>query len=128
MISLDFSHDIISRRLCRKFIALVQVLVMLMLAVPAFCYEPEPGHEKENTVQTAKAEPADDECPCCPGENTADAPDTCSSCSYCSSYTPLTPVISTTYDPAVTALTFPEQLTKLTDVHIPIFVPPQNFL
>jgi hypothetical protein len=126
MISLGILHNIISQRLYRRTIALVQVIVMVMLAVPACCYELESDHEKSSISQTTKAHEADhDKCPCCPDEKTTDS-DTCSTCSYCSYYAPLTPLISTKYDPSVAPLISPEQFTKLTDVHIPIFVPPQN--
>jgi len=107
---------------------LVQVIVMVMLAVPACCYELEPDHGKASISQTAKTNDADhDNCPCCPDEDNTDSNnDSCSSCSYCSYYAPLTSQISTHYDPSVAPLIFPEQFTKLSDVHIPIFIPPQN--
>jgi hypothetical protein len=128
MVSLGILHNIISRRLYRRTIALVQVIVMVMLAVPACCYELEPDHEKSGISQSANANDADrDKCPCCPDENKADSDsDTCSSCSYCAYYAPLTPLISTNYNPSVAPLIFPEEFTKLSDVHIPIFIPPQN--
>ena len=126
MVSLSTVHNLISQRLYRRAIALVQIMVMVMLAVPAYCYEPESDHEKAGVSQTAKVNDADhDTCPCCPDENTTDS-DTCSSCSYCNYYAPLTPVISTNYNPSIAPLIAPEQFTKLADVHIPIFVPPQN--
>lgn len=128
MVSLGILHNNISQRLYRRIIALVQVMVMVMLAVPACCYELEPDHEKSSISQTAKANEADhDKCPCCPDENKADSDnDTCSTCSYCTYYAPLTPLISTNFDPAIAPLIFPEEFTKLPDVHIPIFIPPQN--
>ena len=105
---------------------MVQVVVMVMLAVPVCCYELVPEEEKTAISQTAKAIDDDhDECPCCPDENKADA-GSCSTCSYCSYYAPLIPALSTNYDPSVAQLIFREQFTKLLDVHIPIFVPPQN--
>lgn len=109
---------------------MVQIMIMVMLAVPACCYELEPDHEKAGIGQSMKTTNADqDECPCCPDENTTDSnADTCSTCSYCSLYAPLIPVISTNYDPAIVPLIAPNQFTKLTDVHIPIFVPPQNLV
>lgn len=128
MVSLGILHNIISRRLYRRIIALIQVIVMVMLAVPACCYELEPDHEKSSVSLSAKTGDADhDKCPCCPDENKTDSDnDNCSSCSYCSYYAPLTPLISTNYEPSVAPLIFPEQFIKLTNVHIPIFVPPQN--
>jgi len=128
MVTYNRLHNIISRRLYRRTIALVQLLFMVMLAVPAFCYELKPDHEKAGVSQTAKEQDANhDKCPCCPDENKADSDnDGCSTCSYCTYYTPLTPVISTNYAPSTARLIFPEQYKKMTDVHIPIFVPPQN--
>lgn len=106
---------------------MVQVVVMLMLAVPACCYDPKPDHEKVSISQTAKTTDTDrSNCPCCPDEGTSDSEDGCSTCSYCTCYAPLTPVISSNYDPSITPLNIPEHFTKLTDVHLPIFVPPQN--
>jgi hypothetical protein len=101
---------------------------MVMLAVPACCYEPEHDREKASVNQAAKAIDADqDECPCCPDENKSDSNnDSCSTCSNCAYYAPLAPLISTHYDPSVAPLIFPEEFTKLSDVHIPIFIPPQN--
>jgi len=101
---------------------------MLMLAVPVCCYELDPDREKVSVSQIAKANDADhDKCPCCPDENKADSGNnTCSTCSYCTYYAPLTPLISANYNPSVAPLISPERFTMLTDVHIPIFVPPQN--
>ncbi len=122
------SHDILSRRLYLRIIALVQVIVMVMLAVPVCCYELESNHEKVSISQSAKTTDTDQSnCPCCPDENKSDSDtDSCSTCSYCTYYAPLTPVITSNYDPSITPLNTPEQFTKLTDVHLPIFVPPQN--
>jgi len=118
----------ISSRHYRRAIALVQLLMMVMLAVPACCYELEPDHDKTGVSQSVKANDADhDKCPCCPDENKSDFDNgSCSTCSYCMSYAPIFPLISTNYDPSVAPLIFPEEFTKLSDVHIPIFVPPQN--
>jgi len=114
------------RSYCRA-IALVQLLVMVMLAVPACCYELEPDHERAGVSQLVKAnDAASDDCPCCPDDNNDDV-DSCSTCSYCSPYTPLTPNVFTDYNPSVVPLTSPEIFSKISDVHIPIFVPPQNF-
>lgn len=130
MVSFGILHNTISRRLYLKLIALVQVIVMVMLAVPACCYEVEPDHEKVSISQSVKTTDTDhSNCPCCPDENKTDSDtDGCSTCSYCTYYAPLTPVITTQYDPSITPLIFPEQFTKLTDVHLPIFVPPQNLV
>lgn len=128
MESLSLLHNIVSRRLHLRTIALVQLLVMVLLAVPACCYEVETGHEANSIGTTAGANDVDHgECPCCPDENkSGSSSDTCSTCSYCNYYAPLIPVISTNYEPSVTQLIIPEQFTKLTDVHLPIYVPPQN--
>lgn len=128
MVSMSLLHNIISRRLHLRTIALAQLLVMLLLAVPACCYEVEPGHKADSIGITAGTNDVDhDKCPCCPDENkeTTDF-DTCSTCNYCTFYAPLTPLISTHYDPSVAPLIFPEEFTKLSEVHIPIFIPPQN--
>ena len=129
MVSVGNSSNRLSRRLYLRIIALVQVIVMVILAVPACCYEVEPNHEKVSVSQTAKTVDADhSDCPCCPDENKTDSDtDSCSTCSNCSYYAPLTPVIAFNYDPLITSLKTPEQFTKLTEVHLPIFVPPQNF-
>lgn len=101
---------------------------MLMLAVPVCCYELESDHEKVSVSQTATDNNADhSNCPCCPDENKTDSDDdSCSTCSYCTFYAPLTPVITFNYGPSITPLNTPERFTKLTDVHLPIIVPPQN--
>jgi hypothetical protein len=120
-------HNIISRRLYRRAIALVQLLVMVMLVVPVCCYELGPEQGKSAISLTAGAIDVDhDECPCCPDENKTDA-DSCSTCSYCSYYAPLKPELATNHVPPLAQLDFREQFTKLPDVHIPIFVPPENF-
>jgi hypothetical protein len=127
MVSLRL-HITISHRLKLKMIALVQVVVMVMLAVPASCYDKEPDHEKVSSSQSGKTiDDVQSNCPCCPDENKSDSDnDSCSTCSYCTYYAPSTPIIITKYDPFTAPLIAPEQFTKLTDVHIPIFVPPQN--
>lgn len=101
---------------------------MVMLAVPVCCYEVESKHEKVSISQSVDQTDTDhSNCPCCPNENKADSDtDSCSTCSYCTYYAPLTSVITSNYDPSITPLITPEQFTKLTDVHLPIFVPPQN--
>ena len=128
MVSLSILHNTKSRRLYLRITALIQVIVMVMLAVPACCYEVEPDHEKTSIRQTAKTTDADhSNCPCCPDDNKTDSDtDGCSTCSYCTFYAPLIPVITTNYDPSITPLIALEQFTKLVEVHLPIFVPPQN--
>lgn len=128
MVSVGNSHNMLSRRFYLRFIALAQVVVMVMLAVPACCYEVESKHEKASISQSVDQTDADHgNCPCCPDENKTDSDsDTCSTCSYCSYYAPLTSAITSNYDPSITPLITPEHFTKLTDVHLPIFVPPQN--
>jgi hypothetical protein len=128
MVSLSLLHNSISRRLHLRTIALAQLLVMVLLAVPVCCYEVESGHEANSIGITAETNDVDrDKCPCCPEENKADSDtNSCSTCSYCTYYAPLTPVITSSYDPSITPLNTPEQFTKLTNVHPSIFVPPQN--
>ena len=127
MFPLNRLHNIRSRRLYCRAIALVQLLVMVMLAVPVCCYELAPAQEKSAITLTAGAIViGHGECLCCPDENKRDA-DSCSTCSYCSYYAPLTPELSTNHIPPGAQLIFREQFTKLPDVHIPIFVPPENF-
>ena len=120
-------HNIVFRRLYRRAIALVQLLVIVMLAVPVCCYELAPEQGKAAISLAAGAMDVDhDKCPCCPDENKTGA-DSCSTCSYCSYYAPLTRELFTNHIPPGTQLIFREQFTKLLDVHIPIFVPPENF-
>lgn len=120
-------RNIISRCLRRRAIALVQLLVMVMLAVPVCCYELGPEQGKSAISLTAGPIDVDhDECPCCPDENKTDV-DSCQTCSYCSHYAPLTPELFTNHVPPGAQLIFREQFTKLPDVHTPIFVPPENF-
>lgn len=128
MVYLTLLHNMISCRLHLKAIALVQLLVVLLLAVPACCYEVEPDHEASSIGITAGMNDVDhNKCPCCPDENRSNSDsDVCSTCSYCNYYTPLIPAIAANYEPSVTPLIIPEQFTKLADVHIPIYVPPQN--
>lgn len=122
----NYPRNIISRCLRRRAIALVQLLIMGMLAVPVCCYELGPELGKSAISLTAGPIVDHDECPCCPDENKTDA-DSCPTCSYCSPYAPLTPKLSTNHVPPGAQLIFREQFTKLPDVHIPIFVPPENF-
>lgn len=126
MLSVKQLINITSRRSWQRTIALVQLLVMVVLAVPACCLELESDHERAGISQSVKAnDAAPDDCPCCPDDNNDDA-DPCSTCSYCSPYTPLTSNLFTDYNPSVVPLTSAEIFSKIADVHIPIFVPPQN--
>jgi len=126
MVSLNRLRNIIFRLLHRRAIAAVQLLVMVSLAVPACCYEVEPDHETNSIGLTAGANDVNHEkCPCCPDEKSTDT-DNCSTCSYCSIYIPLTPAVFIKHALSVTLLVPAEQFLKLSDVHIPIFVPPQN--
>lgn len=129
MIDFNSLHKIISRRLCRRSIALVQLVVMMMLAVPACCYELALEQGKADVCVSATSA-GHDECPCCPGENKSGenksgAAD-CSTCGNCSSFAPLTSELVVDYHPSVAPLVSRELVTKLLDVAIPIFVPPQN--
>src|SRR6185369_2347690 len=99
MLSLNRLHHIISQLLHRRTIAVVQLLVMVSLAVPACCYELEPDHETKSIGITAGANDVNHEkCPCCPDDKTADT-DNCSTCSYCSYYVPLTPLVFIKHNP-----------------------------
>jgi hypothetical protein len=119
-------HTIFSFRRHFWAIAVVQLLVMVMFAVPVCCYELEPDHEKAGISQSAKSNDAEqNKCPCCPNENKADSAN-CSTCGYCSYHGPLTTVNSTDYIPSTAQLVSREQFSMLPDVYIPIFVPPQN--
>jgi len=121
-------HIIFSRRLYCKAIAVAQLIVMVLLAAPACCYELEPCHEKAGTNHSAKSNDAGrDKDPCCPDENKSDF-DNCSTCSCCAAYAPLTQVISAHGDPSIAQLISPEPLSILPDVNIPIFIPPQNLV
>lgn len=119
-------HKFNSGCLHRRLVALIQVVVMLMLALPIYCYGELSSPEKTTKVSTSEAADVD-KCPCCPDEDRSDS-DNCSACSYCSPYGPIfQQPPSTFYAPSVAQLTPCEQPTRLPDVHIPIFVPPQNF-
>ena len=114
--------------LYRKAIALLQLLVMLMLAVPVWFDEVSAGTDGAVVVMAAGEHNADDACPCCPDECPDDTTgaDTCSTCSYCSLHVPLNqPVPSPRYAPAVDLLRPFEQFTRLPEVHLEIFIPPQ---
>jgi hypothetical protein len=130
MIAWNRSHKTASRALCRT-IALVQLLVLLLLAVPAHAYELVLDQGTSDVcLSVGHSDAGHDECPCCPGENKSDEGtsdrDGCSTCSYCSFFTPLTTVLTVVYTPSVAELVSNEPFTKLLEVHIPIFHPPQN--
>ena len=127
MFPLKRFHNIISRRLYCRAIALIQLLVMVMLAVPVCCYEL--AREQGQFVISLTAETTavgHDECPCCQDESKTDV-DNCPTCSYCSYNAPLPPELFISPIPSRAQLIFCEQFSKLADVHIPIFVPPENF-
>ncbi len=130
MVLSKLNHNIAFQRTILRTVATFQVVVLLILAVPVCCYEIKPVHDKAGIVQAADAASMDrDVCPCCPDENTGDSEDHgCSTCSYCSCQALLLPVVITKYEPSTTPLIATEQFTKLADVHIPIFVPPQNLV
>jgi len=126
MLALNSLHNIISRPLCRSTIALIQLVVMVMLSVPACCYESAPEQAKSGMSLSSTASGTDhDECPCCPENGTAG--DDCSTCSSCSLYAPLTSSgLSVDCAPSVARLISREPFNKLLEVNLPIFVPPQN--
>lgn len=129
MIFSGLPHTAGFRRLCLKGIASVQLIVMVMIAVPAFCYELTPDKGKQDICISAYAPDTHsddnaDQCPCCPDDPSGT--DNCAACSGCAFYTPLVSVPFVTYAPAVVQLEAPEHFTKLYEVLIPIFVPPQN--
>lgn len=123
-------HRAVTARLCRRTMAVIQLVLVVMMAVPAACYELvlEQGHAdaclSAHAFDTGQ-DGSKDECPCCPDEGPSGA-DACSTCSNCSFYTPFAFVPSVSYLPCLARLEALEPLKKLTEVHIPIFVPPQN--
>ena len=130
MIAFSSLHKIASRRPCRRTIALVQLVVMIMLAVPACCYELALEQGKADVCVTEAVPAGHDECPCCPGENKSGENNSgaadCSTCGNCSFFTPLTSEVVVDYIPSASPLLSREHVTKLLEVDIPIFVPPQN--
>jgi len=128
MVSLLHLSNSLSWHRYRRPIALAQLLLMVMLAVPVCCYELTPGHEDSVISFSAPSrDAAPDNSPCCPAENRADA-DNCSTCGYCFNYAAFAPERSPNYYPAVSHLLTGEPFTKWLDVQIPIFVPPQNLV
>jgi len=124
------SHNA-SARLMRRGIAAFQLLVMLVLAVPACCYELGTAHAAKTPGISASAGNFDadqDSCPCCPAGEDGDTTTSCDTCSYCFLYAPLSGVATPSYAPHVTALVTSHPLLRLPEVHLPIFVPPQNFV
>lgn len=101
---------------------MIQLFVTLLLALPAYCYEQ--GTENSQTV-AGTTDVEHEKCPCCPAEEGEDS-DNCSTCGYCKYYAPLMLETSANYTPTTAQLVTSEQFTKLADIHIPIFVPPQN--
>lgn len=113
-------------RLPLRVIALLQVLVMLVLAVPACAGELPSADEHTTITASASATDVDDDCPCCPVDDGADSSN-CSSCSFCSSYIPLTSITPAPgYSPIIKQLVAHEKTVFLPEVHLPIFTPPQN--
>lgn len=107
---------------------MIQLMIMVVLALPAYSYESGPEHDKQTIcghLETGDA--GHDTCPCCP-EDEEGGSDNCSACSHCSYYAPLFSLPSYRYLPSVGTLTVLESSRKLADVDIPIFVPPQNLV
>lgn len=130
MISSKSAHAKDSGRLFVRAIALVQLVAMVMLAVPAFSYDFAQDRMKEEICQSAHTNDSEqgngqNHCPCCPGDDQSEG-DACSTCSNCAFFTPLVSAPSIAYVPSVAQLELFENFTKLCAVHIPIFVPPQN--
>jgi len=125
------SHNPTARLSCRC-IAAIQLLVMLLLAVPATGYglDADHGAKKPGISASTGAVDADhDSCPCCPDTGETDSSDeSCSTCNACSLYAPLSGVLSLRYLSLVGELVVAEPLVRLPDVHLPIFVPPQNLV
>lgn len=122
------NRNLAFRLLHIKMIAVIQLIVMVMLALPGYCQEPVPETEKSSISQHFDCgDTGDDSCPCCP-EGKGDDSDSCSTCGYCSYYAPLLYIPSFRYLPSVAELVLLEKFNKLSDVDIPIFVPPQNLV
>lgn len=129
MFSFRLPHKAASRRLCLKAIASIQLIVLVMMAVPALCAELTLDQGREDICISAHAadinnDDSGEECPCCPADGSGE--DNCAACSGCafyyqSAYAPLA-----NYAPSVAQLEAPEHFTKLYEVFLPIFVPPQN--
>lgn len=103
---------------------MIQLMVMVLLAMPAYSYEPAQEHDKQHVGSHVETGQSDhDSCPCCPDDGGSD---NCSACSHCSSFAPLSSLPFYRYVPSVGTLTVPESFHRLPDVAIPIFVPPQN--
>lgn len=123
------AHRAFPTRLRLRLIAAVQLVAMLLLMLPAFAHESAGDHLKETAAVSAPAGQADQDlgdtgCPCCPdGE---ESEDDCSSCGNCTLFTSSPPAPVVGYAPSVSPLESFEPRTRLLQVHIPIFVPPQN--
>jgi hypothetical protein len=123
--SMNRLRDAMPRPSCRRAAALVQLLVLMMLAVPASCFDMKAGHEASGGSRTAGAADAGhDQRPCCSDENEPGS-DGCSTCNYCSYNAPLMPETVAGHAPAAGRLAHLETPANIPDVHIPIFVPPQ---
>ena len=123
------NRHVICRLINIRLIAMIQLMVMVLLALPAYSYESAAEHDKQTVnchQQTGDA--AHDSCPCCPAGDENGGSDNCSACSHCSCYAPLYSLPSYRYIPSVGSLTVPESFHTLPDVAIPIFVPPQNLV
>jgi len=109
-----------------RAIALVQLIVMVVLALPLCCSAMGPEQSESGLKVAAGAvDGGHDTSPCCPDEDGPKS-DNCSACSYCSTYTSLIPLFCLRYAPYEAQLVSRNGSTNLAEVHIPIFVPPQN--
>lgn len=117
-------------RLFLRLLALLQIVVMLTAVLPAFGSEPSTRVNKEVSATAQDhlkhQEQGKDSCPCCPDDGQSGDDDACSSCGQCAVFTTLTSINIIKYLPAVSSIETFERRTKLSQVHIPIFVPPQN--
>jgi hypothetical protein len=118
------------RLLLRRGVAAMQLLVMLLLALPAWCHDLDAAKTAKQPGISASAGAVDaghDSCPCCPDDDQDSSSDTCATCSYCSLYTPLFSAIGIRYSTTlVSDLVTADPYLRLTDVPLSIFVPPQN--
>lgn len=128
MFIFDCCHNIIARRLYRRVIAMTLLLVMVTLAGTACCYELAPEQEKYLIKLTAGADAVDhDDCPLCPSQQDAAAGD-CSACADCSCKAPIILASSASYYPSIAKFIIGDFFTRLPEVHLPIFVPPENIV
>ena len=112
-----------------KLIALLQILVLVAAVLPAFGSDAATAAVKKGQSVTAQdhqnQEQGKDQCPCCPDDGQSDG-GACSGCSQCAVFTTSPSVQTIKYLPSVSPLAAYERRTKLLQVHLPIFVPPQN--